>query len=125
MKSYEHEVQQRWGNTKAYRQYKNRSHTPEQIEHFKQQQDQIYQDLFELMSKDVSEPVVQQNIHEARMLIHNTWYDCDIIMFGQLGELYQDDERYKKNIDKNREGLTDFLCQAISYYVQHHQEQPS
>ena len=125
MENNDREVRQRWGNTKAYRQYKKKSHTPEQIEHAKTQQNQIYQDLFELMSKDVSEPVVQQKIHEARMLIHNTWYDCDIIMFGQLGELYQDDERYRKNIDKNREGLTEFLCQAISYYVQHHQEQPS
>ena len=70
MENNHREVQQRWGNTKAYRQYK-KSHTPEQIEHTKTQQNQIYQDLFELMSKDISEPVVQQKIHEARMLIHN------------------------------------------------------
>ena len=117
MKEYEEETKARWSHTKAYRQSKQKKYRPEELKEIMAMQSQIYTELYSLSHVPVSEEQVQKKVHEARMLIHTYWYDCDVEMFGHLGVLYESDDRFRETIDAHGAGLTDFLCAAIVYYV--------
>jgi MerR family transcriptional regulator, multidrug-efflux activator len=82
--------------------------------------DEIYKELAANMDKSPDDPVVQKAVGEWRQHITDNFYDCTIEIFRGLGDLYVDDERFTKNIDKYKEGLAKFLREAIYVYCDHH-----
>lgn len=61
---------------------------------------------------------------EAQELIKE-WYDClnnnfgtySLDAFKGLGQMYVDDQRFTKNIDKYGDGLAKFMCDAMGHFA--------
>ncbi len=119
IEKYEAEVKARWGNTKAYQEYREKD-----IARNKDSHDKLANQLMTMFSKlgelkrltpDADE--VQKKISALQQFITNHYYVCtDEILCG-LGEMYVCDERFRNSIDKaGGEGTADFVKQAIAIY---------
>ena len=93
-------------------------YSKDDIANINAKQERIYQDLSRLMPMGINHEQVQKLIHEARMLINDYWYECSKKQFASLGAMYVSDERIKANIDKHAQGLSKFLNEAITVYIQ-------
>lgn len=78
--------------------------------------DEIYKRLVAGMDKGPEAPEVQQAIADWRQFITDHYYDCTLDIFRGLGDLYVDDPRFTKNIDKYQQGLAAFFREAIYFY---------
>jgi len=114
---YEEEVQQRWGDTDAYKQSAKRtsSYTKEDWARFKRESDANGARMVELLDAGVepSDPRAMDAAEEARLLIDTWFYSLSREMHVYLGEMYVADPRFKRNYDRQREGLAQWLCDAI------------
>ena len=59
---------------------------------------------------------VQKAVSEWRQFITDHYYECTPPIFRGLADVYTGDERFRKNIDRIKPGLTDFLSEAIITY---------
>lgn len=80
----------------------------------------IFKKIAFLKDKGAADPQVQQEVEKWRQLITDHFYDCTAEIFRGLGDLYVDDKRFTKNIDKYGEGLAVFLREAIIIYCNNH-----
>ncbi|WP_213525037.1 TipAS antibiotic-recognition domain-containing protein [Paenibacillus sp. J31TS4] len=46
----------------------------------------------------------------------DNYYNCTVEIFRGLGDLYVQDERFTKSIDKDKTGYAEFLREAMHYY---------
>lgn len=76
----------------------------------------IYQRLIDGMAHGPGDPDVQKAVADWRQFITDHYYECTIDIFHGLGNLYVDDPRFTKNIDKYQQGLAAFFKEAIHYY---------
>ena len=77
---------------------------------------EIYKKLASLMDRNPDDPQVQQIIGEYREYITANFYNCTLEIFRGLGDLYINDPRFTKNIDKVKEGLSEYLRKAMHIY---------
>jgi DNA-binding transcriptional MerR regulator len=117
---YAKEIKNRWGNTTRFKQSQKRmaKYSKEDVAKINDKQEKIYQDLAKLMPQGIGHKLVQKLVHEAHMLINESWYECSKSQFASLGGMYVLDERFKANIDKHADGLAEFLIEAIMIYIQ-------
>ncbi|MGW1614293.1 MerR family transcriptional regulator [Streptomyces sp. NPDC002285] len=114
---YEEEVQERWGNTDAYRQSQQRaaSYTKEDWQRIQREADELNRRFVALM--EAGEPadseVAMDAAEEHRRGIARNHYDCGHEMHACLGEMYVSDERFTQNIDQAKPGLAVYLRDAI------------
>ncbi|PFE04794.1 MerR family transcriptional regulator [Bacillus cereus] len=110
---YEEEARARWGDKAIDKANKTAAGmTKEKQEDF----NNIYRKLAELRNGAPDSKEAQEAIH--------VWYEY-LQDFGQysleafkgLGQMYVDDERFTKNIDKFGEGLAQFMCDAMAVYA--------
>lgn len=114
---YAEEVQDRWGDTDAYRQSQERAKhwtdadkqrmVREGVEHTKR--------MAEVMQQGVA-PDSEQAMdlaEEARRGIDEQFYDCSKEMHVNLGEMYVQDPRFTHYYDQHAEGLAAWFNQAI------------
>jgi hypothetical protein len=59
------------------------------------------------------DPRAMDVAEEARLLIDSWFYPLSREMHVCLGDMYVADPRFKANYDKQREGLAQWLCDAI------------
>jgi DNA-binding transcriptional MerR regulator len=113
---YEQEAQDRWGNTDAYRQSTNRaaSYTKDDWESIKAESEGISNEFVALMDVDPSDPRVAKVVDAHRAHITRWFYDCSPEIHSGLGAMYMQDQRFTKNIDKQSEGLAQYLSDAIA-----------
>lgn len=106
---YEEEVQERWGDTDAYRQSAARAkrYTKADWEQIKAEGEAVTMAYLALMdagaAPDSAEAFEAAANHCA--YLGKWFYDCSPEMFGNLGAMWVADQRFTKNIDKAREGL--------------------
>ena len=114
---YAAEVKERWGNTKAYAEWEERSKkkTKQELEEAKGQLMSLFAEIGALKDHAPEEEIVQEKISLLQKLITDNFYTCtDEILMG-LGEMYVMDERMRKNIDQmGGEGTAEFTKHAIS-----------
>lgn len=117
VKDYQAEVKARWGNTRAYAQSMKRVRgmTKAEMEKLKEDGKAFTQKLAQLADRDVKAPEVQAMIakHHAGIKF---FYDCDLAMYRNVGQMYVDDSRYGAYYEKFRPGLAVFVRDAIAYY---------
>lgn len=102
--------------------YKNVSkYSKEDWKRIKERLDYIYENMIILMDKNPSDQEVQYYVEELRKYYSDTFYNCDLVMFRSLGKLYKQDVKFKKTTDDKREGLSEFLGEAIEIYCDIHQ----
>jgi MerR family transcriptional regulator, multidrug-efflux activator len=116
-KKYSEEAKQRYGKERVEAVEKRTSqYTKEDWARIQATTEDIYRRIAERMDHKPSDPEVQKAVAEWRQFITDHYYDCTLEIFRGLGDLYVDDPRFTKNIDKLQPGLAKFLREAMHYY---------
>jgi DNA-binding transcriptional MerR regulator len=114
---YEDEVEERWGETEAYRESLRRTqrYSAEDWKRLKEEQNAIYTAAAELHARGVAPTSAEARAvaEQHRASIERWFYPCDTTMHTGLAELYENDARFAANIDRFGAGLTEFLVAAI------------
>ena len=120
MNNYEAEASKCYGNTDAYKEYKNKT-----ANYSKDEWQEVNDGLISLFVKfadcnkrgvnaDTAE--VQAFVKELQAYITENYYTCTNQILAGLGQMYVADERFKTNIDKNGDGTAAFVSRAIAIY---------
>ena len=116
---YEAEVKAKWGNTKAYQEYKQKDIARNKDSYGKLAKElmTMFSELGELKHLTPNADEVQMKISALQKFITDNYYVCTNEILSGLGEMYVSDERFKNNIDKvGGDGTADFVKQAIAVY---------
>ena len=119
MEAYEQEVRERWGSTKEYEEYRQKTKGRTDMEHEQigNQLMERFAEIGKLRKGSPTEQIVQEKVAGIQSFITEHYYHCTIEILRGLGEMYVSDERMKRNIDKaGGEGTAEFVSQAIAAY---------
>ena len=115
---YKEEVKNLFGNTAEYKEYEKKSlfrTNTEETELSKGLMD-IIKELGALKDKGPFDSEVLSLIEKLKRYITENYYSCSDEILFSLGNMYVEDERFKKNID-NAGGTALFIKSAIECYV--------
>ena len=122
MKNYETEARERWGDTSAYREYeqKTKGYTKEKWAEANDGLMAIFAEFAACKQSGADADSAEAQALAAKLQAHITanYYTCTDEILAGLGEMYVADERFKKNIDKYREGTAEFAAEGIRIYVE-------
>jgi len=114
---YTEEVEERWGNTDAYRESarKTAQYTKDDWVRIKQESADLAARW--LVAFDGGVPADSQPAmdlaEEHRQQITKFYYDCTFEIHSGLAEMYLADERFRRNYDDQRPGLAQYVHDAI------------
>jgi hypothetical protein len=117
MHEFENEVQERWGDTDAYRESKSRTskYSKEDFEAAKVDQEAATE-LFVYAfgnSLSIDSPKAQEAVKAHRDAITKWFYECSIEMQKNLAVMYIEDPRFKEYYDGRVRGLAQYVHDAI------------
>ena len=117
-KMYADEVKEKYGTSDTFSesQMKTEKYTENDWIVIKKESSVIMRSLAMNMSKDPSDPAVQELIGQWQSHITERFYNCSVKMLAGLGESYVDDVRFAKNINKYGERLSLFFRDAIRVF---------
>lgn len=117
---YKAEVEEKYGQSDAYKESKRRTskYGKEEWSKIQSESNAIYEALANLKDGDPTSKEAQALVEDWQNHISTYFYPCSKEILQGLGQMYQADERFRENIDKYGEGLTDFLSAAIDHYCQ-------
>ena len=114
---YEEEVQERWGDTDAYKQSAERTkrYTKADWAQIAAEQDANTAAFVALMEASVpSDSPEAMALAEAKRLIISKWfYDCPVEFYVNMACIWVNDPRFTKNIDKAKPGLAAYSYAAV------------
>ena len=113
------EAKEKWGNTNEYKEYeeKSKNRTKQEFEDINDRFMNIFSEIGKLKDLSVEDEKVQGKIKELQQFISDNYYTCTNEILYSLGQMYVNDERFKKNIDNaGGEGTAKFVYEAISVY---------
>lgn len=117
---YMQEAKERWGDTKAYQEYldKTKGMPDKKMQDAAVQLDMIFAEFAECMKSgiDFSDCKAQQIAEKLQRHISENYYDCTAEILQGLGDMYVGDECFKSNIDKHGKGTAEYSSKAIKYY---------
>ena len=122
IEKYKEEVQAKWGNTKAYQEYKQKDVARNEGSYSKIAIElmAVFSELGGLKHLTPDSDEVQKKISALQKFITAHYYTCTNEILRGLGELYICDERFKGTIDRaGGDGTAEFVSQAISVYCSH------
>ena len=121
MKNYETEARDRWGNTDAYREYKEKGKS-----YIEQKYDAVNAGMMAIFDEfhackesgaGADSAEAQTLVAKLQSYITAHYYTCTDEILAGLGKMYVCDERFEKNIDKSGEGTARFTSEAIAVYT--------
>ena len=119
---YSNEACERWDNTDAYREHeqKTKNYTKEKWAEINKGLMAIFAEFAECKDSGASADSDEAQALVAKLQAHITanYYTCTDEIFAGLGKMYIADERFKKNIDKYGEGISEFASEAIAVFCQ-------
>ena len=117
---YADEVREKWGKTDVYTQSEKRTknYTKEDWERVTKKSEEIIQKFSKKVGEDPKSNSSQNLVKEWQDFITESYYDCTDEILKGLGEMYVADERFKKNLDKYKEGTAEFMRDAINIFVE-------
>lgn len=122
LENYRSEVQERWGETEAYREHKEKTknYSKQQWNDLTAGLDGIMGEFALCKEKDEApdSPQVQTLVQKLRAYITDHYYLCTKEILSGLGKMYVLDDRFKNNIDKHTPGTADLISKAIQVYCQ-------
>lgn len=116
---YSVEAKEKWGRTEQYKEYeeKNKNRSKQEFEKINEKFMNIFVELGELKNLTVEDEKVQEKIKTLKEYITENYYICTHETLRSLGQMYINDERFKRNIDEaGGEGTAEFVSQAIASY---------
>jgi DNA-binding transcriptional MerR regulator len=118
---YEDEVQERWGDTDAYKQSAARTkrYTKADWQQIKDEGDANTVEFIRLKDSGIAPdaPDAMAAAAEKHAQLEKWFYDAPLEMFSNLSDMWVNDPRFKKNIDKPREGLAEYERDAVKAWV--------
>lgn len=107
---YGEETKERYGSSEAYKESvkKTSKYTKEDWARIFAEKEEIDKMIFANMHKGSKDTVVQEGVAKLRQHITDKYYDCTVEIFRGLGDLYVQDQRFYKNIDKDKPGYAEF-----------------
>lgn len=112
---FEKEAKEKWGQTQAYREYKEKQHSGQKQDALAEGMDLIMAEFALCMKKGEmpdSAPA-QSLVKKLQDYITQNYYLCTKEILAGLGQMYVADARFKSNIDKHAGGTAAFICAAI------------
>lgn len=122
IEKYKEEVKTKWGNTKAYLEYKQKDIAQNESSYGKIANElmTMFSELGGLKHLSPNSDEVQKKISALQKFITQHYYVCTNEILNGLGQMYVGDARFKKNIDMaGGDGTAEFVSQAISVYCFH------
>lgn len=119
IEKYKAEVMAKWGNTKAYQEYAQKDIAGDEVRYGKSANElmAIFSELGGLKHLTPDSHEVQKKISELQKFITDHYYVCTNEILKGLRQMYVDDERFRKNIDRaGGDGTAEFVSRAISVY---------
>ena len=118
--NHEAEIKERWGDTPAYQEYKEKTKdyskgTWAASNLFLMATFSEFADCMHAGAKPQDDEA-QALVAKLQNTITSFYYTCTVEMLAGLGKMYVADERFKKNIDKYGEGTAEFASKAIAIY---------
>lgn len=119
---YKEETEKRYGKSNAYKECNDKTgkYSKNDWENISKEADEIYKKLADLMERQLEDTEVQDLVDQWRNHISKNYYNCTIDIFRGLALMYVADERFTKNIDKYKDGLAQFLSDAMNVYCDNH-----
>ena len=118
---YEDEVRKRWGETEAYKQSAARTkrYTKADWAQIKAEGDANTAEFLRLLDAGVApdSPEALAAAAEKHEQLERWFYDAPPEMLANLSDMWVNDPRFKKNIDKPREGLAEYERAAVKAWV--------
>ena len=120
MSNYDIEVKQRWGDTDAYKEHKEKT-----ANYTKEKWQEVNDGLNTVLTKfakckkegcTADSDEAQMLVKELQDYITENYYTCTNEILAGLGQMYVADERFKNNIDKHGDGTAEFVAKAIEIY---------
>lgn len=111
---YEQEARERWGDKAVDESNKKAAQFGPELG---EEMNRIYFKLAEIRHLDPFSDEAQAGIEEWFVLL-NKMGDYSLEAFAGLGQMYVEDERFTKNIDKFGEGLARWMCGAMGSYAE-------
>lgn len=122
IEQYKAEAKAKWGDTQAYKEYEQKAATQSDLkcDEVANRLMTIFAEIGTYRHLSPSAKEVQEKIAVLQKFITDNYYVCTDEILNGLGQMYVDDERFKKNIDKaGGDGTAEFVRQAISVYCAH------
>ena len=122
IEKYKSEVIAKWGNTKAYQEYRQKDIAQNEGGYSKIANElmTMFSELGGLKHLTPDSDEVQKKISALQKFITDNYYVCTNEILNGLGQMYVGDERFRKNIDRaGGDGTAEFASQAISVYCSH------
>lgn len=114
---YEEEVRERWGNTDAYRRSAQRTSTYSEADWktIRNELDAIFADAAKAMlaGEHTDGRVALDLVERHRQHVCRWYYDLSRDNHVHLAGMWENDDRFRRNIDKHADGLTTWLCAAV------------
>lgn len=115
---YEAEVQERWGNTDAYKESAKRTarYTKADWKRFAAESEEITTAIASLMDEGVppTDERAMDAVERHRLQIAHWFYPCSRQMHAELGKMYVADERFRKTYEDIRPGMAQYVCDATA-----------
>lgn len=119
---YEAEVQERWGDTEAYRQSRERTgrYTKADWEQLKAEMEAIDARYVALMDAGTppGSPEAAAVAAAHRAHFDRWYYDCSPQMLRNVSNLWVQDERFTRNIDARKPGLAAYQHAAVQAWAE-------
>ena len=117
-RKYAEEAKERWGKTDAYRESERRTaaYTKTDWSRVNLEAEKLYHAFAENLTKQPDDPSVQSLVRQWQEYITRNFYCCTDEILAGLGQMYAGDPRFTKSIDRNGEGLANFMSRAIAEY---------
>lgn len=122
IEQYKADAKAKWGDTQAYKEYEQKAATQSDLkcDDVANRLMTIFAEIGTYRHLSPSAKEVQEKIVALQKFITDNYYVCTDEILSGLGQMYIDDERFKKNIDKaGGDGTAEFVRQAISVYCAH------
>ena len=120
MGNYDIEVKQRWGDTDAYKEHKEKT-----ANYTKEKWQEVNDGLNTVLMKfakckkegcTADSDEAQALVIELQTYITENYYTCTKEILAGLGQMYVADERFKDNINKHGDGTAEFVAKVIEIY---------
>lgn len=117
-KKYADEARERWGETKEYKESieKGANYSEKEIEIIAAEADKIFSEFAENIGISPSDKEIQKLVLKWQQHISKYYYECSNQILSCLGEMYVNDERFTKNIDRFGVGTAKLMSDAIKVY---------
>jgi DNA-binding transcriptional MerR regulator len=115
---YADEARRRWGGTAAYEESQKRTarYQKEDWNRISGEMEEIARALASVMESGPDSPAAQELVGRWQRYITDNFYPCTKEILAGLGEMYTEDDRFTRSIDRYADGLARFLRDAIRFY---------